>query len=204
MAVWYLLVLGAFLFIWVIRSEYPAIPDQILGLIGIATGTALGAAIIDLNKPPAAPEVADLQARRQKADQTAREAEARVAEAEAHLHGLSPGSPDELAAQATLKTATAEQDARRTEIAAIDQGMADATLAAEPKSEGILIDLLSDANGISFHRFQILVWTVVLGLLFVVEVWRNVEMPTFSNTLLALMGISNGTYLGFKIPEKQP
>jgi hypothetical protein len=28
-------------------------------------------------------------------------------------------------------------------------------------------------------------------------------MPEFSTTLLALMGISSGTYLGFKIPERQ-
>jgi hypothetical protein len=28
-------------------------------------------------------------------------------------------------------------------------------------------------------------------------------MPEFGATLLALMGISAGTYLGFKIPEKQ-
>jgi hypothetical protein len=28
-------------------------------------------------------------------------------------------------------------------------------------------------------------------------------MPEFEGTLLVLMGISNGTYLGFKIPEKQ-
>jgi len=28
-------------------------------------------------------------------------------------------------------------------------------------------------------------------------------MPEFSATLLALQGITAGTYLGFKIPEKQ-
>jgi len=28
-------------------------------------------------------------------------------------------------------------------------------------------------------------------------------MPEFDNTLLALMGISSGTYLGFKIPEQR-
>lgn len=28
-------------------------------------------------------------------------------------------------------------------------------------------------------------------------------MPEFDGTLLALMGISSGTYLGFKIPERQ-
>ena len=28
-------------------------------------------------------------------------------------------------------------------------------------------------------------------------------MPEFSTTLLGLMGISSGTYLGFKLPEKK-
>ena len=30
----------------------------------------------------------------------------------------------------------------------------------------------------------------------------KVEMPQFSATLLGLMGISSGTYLGIKVPEK--
>jgi hypothetical protein len=47
------------------------------------------------------------------------------------------------------------------------------------------------------------VWTLVLGLVFVHSVWQRVSMPEFSSTLLALMGVSGGTYVGFKIPEKQ-
>jgi hypothetical protein len=29
-------------------------------------------------------------------------------------------------------------------------------------------------------------------------------MPQFNPTLLGLMGISSGTYLGFKVPESRP
>jgi len=47
------------------------------------------------------------------------------------------------------------------------------------------------------------VWTLVLGVIFVGSVYKNLEMPEFSATLLGLMGISSGTYLGFKVPEKQ-
>src|SRR5262249_3292899 len=72
-----------------------------------------------------------------------------------------------------------------------------------PVSEGPVKDLLTDSDGISFHRFQMLVWTIVLAFLFVIGVYQTLTMPTFSNTLLSLMGISSGTYLGFKIPEKQ-
>ena len=70
-------------------------------------------------------------------------------------------------------------------------------------SESFFKDILTDANGITLHRFQIVIWTVVLGALFVYGVYRELAMPEFSGTLLALMGISSGTYLGFKIPERQ-
>ena len=39
--------------------------------------------------------------------------------------------------------------------------------------------------------------------LFIYSVWTSLTMPQFSDTLLALMGISAGTYVGFKIPERQ-
>lgn len=73
---------------------------------------------------------------------------------------------------------------------------------SKPVSEGITKDLLTDVNGVSFHRFQMLVWTIVLGFIFCVEVYKTLRMPEFDTTLLALMGISAGTYLGFKIPER--
>ena len=71
------------------------------------------------------------------------------------------------------------------------------------KSEGFLRDILTDASGVSLHRFQIVVWTIVLGFIFAISVYNTLGMPEFSGTLLALMGISNGTYIGFKFPERQ-
>ena len=71
------------------------------------------------------------------------------------------------------------------------------------KSRGFINDVISDPTGVSLHRFQMFVWTLVLGVIFVGSVYKNLEMPEFSATLLGLMGISSGTYLGFKVPEKQ-
>ncbi|HKO55362.1 MAG TPA: hypothetical protein VJ276_05750 [Thermoanaerobaculia bacterium] len=69
-------------------------------------------------------------------------------------------------------------------------------------SEGFMTDLLRDNSGsISLHRFQMFVWTLVLGVIFVASVYHDLAMPQFSATLLGLMGISSGTYLGFKVPE---
>ena len=42
------------------------------------------------------------------------------------------------------------------------------------------------------------VWTLVLGVIFVASVYNDLSMPEFSATLLGLMGISSGTYLGVK------
>jgi len=70
------------------------------------------------------------------------------------------------------------------------------------RSEGFLRDILSDPNGISFHRFQVFAWTVVMVLVFIRQVTAYLVMPEFSTALLTLMGISSGTYLGLKVSEK--
>lgn len=75
---------------------------------------------------------------------------------------------------------------------------------AATESNGFLDDILSDGNGVSFHRFQIAVWTLVLGFVFVKNVINELAMPDFGTNLLTLMGISSGTYLGMKLPEKAP
>jgi hypothetical protein len=68
-------------------------------------------------------------------------------------------------------------------------------------SENFIFDILSDANGISFHRFQMVAWTLVLSVVFAAEVYENLAMPTFGPVLLGLLGLSAGTYIGLKIPE---
>jgi len=71
-------------------------------------------------------------------------------------------------------------------------------------SQGFLTDMITDGmGGVSFHRFQMFAWTIILGIIFVTEVYQELSMPEFSATLLGLMGISSGTYLGFKFPEKK-
>jgi hypothetical protein len=65
-----------------------------------------------------------------------------------------------------------------------------------------LVDILSDESGISVHRFQIFVWTIVLGIIFGVSVLNELAMPQFNETLLALMGISSATYVGAKLVQK--
>jgi hypothetical protein len=69
-------------------------------------------------------------------------------------------------------------------------------------SRGWLMDILSDSNGsIVLHRLQIVLWTMVLGIMLVTAVVTSLTMPAFSDTLVTLMGISSGTYVGFKFAE---
>lgn len=67
-----------------------------------------------------------------------------------------------------------------------------------------LRDIVSDANGdVSLHRLQMFVWTVVLGIYFLISIFREYVMPDFDTQLLVLMGISSGTYIGFKTQENK-
>ncbi|MBZ5505122.1 MAG: hypothetical protein LAO78_06525 [Acidobacteriia bacterium] len=69
-------------------------------------------------------------------------------------------------------------------------------------ASGFLTSLLEDGNGISFHRFQMFGWTLIIGIIFISKVVSELAQPTLDATLLTLMGISSGTYIGFKFPEK--
>ena len=71
---------------------------------------------------------------------------------------------------------------------------------AATASENWFYDIVKDDTGaVALHRLQMVVWTIVLGVMFISSVCRTLTMPEFSGTLLAIMGISGGTYLGFKI-----
>jgi energy-coupling factor transporter transmembrane protein EcfT len=134
LAFWSLLVIAAYLFIWLITEELDTITGSVLALLGIGSATALGATIIDQGKP-------------------------------ANPQASAPAAP----------------------VVA---------------SRGFLNDVLSDDQGLSLYRFQLFAWTLVLGVIFCASVYDGLAMPQFSTTLLGLMGISSGTYLGFKVPEK--
>jgi len=196
-AFWFFLVFGSFLFIALVTGDYNStITQQALVLMGIGTGTALGAAMIDSTK-------------RSSANATLSTQEPKKAELEEEAKQLQ-AKVDSLKGAATAEEKRALDDAS-VQLKATEAKLQDTTAQIEdaksglskPVSDGFPRDLLTDADGVNFHRFQMVIWTIVLGCLFVYGVYRELAMPEFSATLLALMGISAGTYLGFKIPEKQ-
>lgn len=74
-------------------------------------------------------------------------------------------------------------------------------------SQGFFIDILSDENGISLHRFQNFAWTIIAITVYVYKislVKTGCDLPELSDTLLALTGISSITYLTLKSKENDP
>jgi hypothetical protein len=186
MAFWFFIVITCYVFIWMVTSNGNTITNTVLGLIGISAATALGSVLITNGKSDNTDERrAELDAERQRL----------VTRIEELSGGATPGAPG-AAAPALSAAEQKELNARRSRLQDVDQLLAGA-------SRGFFTDILSDAGGVSFHRFQIVAWTVALGVIFIGQVFNYLLMPDFDSTLLALMGISSGTYLGFKFPEKQ-
>jgi hypothetical protein len=190
MAFWSALIVMSFVFIWLVTGGLNSITGSVLGLMGIGAGTALGAATIDAGKHSNTVSEHDAL----DAEQSALDTE--IAALKSQLAApVAPANLSEL--QAALAAKNARRDAVAKRLAVLGPAI------GPKKSDGFWTDVLTDANdGVSFHRFQMLVWTIILGIMFVHAVWHRLSMPEFSGTLLALLGISNGTYLGFKIPEQ--
>ena len=198
MAFWFFLTFGAYIVIWLITDAIDTITPSLLGLMGISATTALGEVLIDSTKDNAA----DNSLAASTAEKQA--LEAGVAELQTQLAALTAKptpTADDAAARDNLNRQLLEQ---RTRLNLLSQQVRTLVPATGPGvSRGFLQDILSDGAGYSFHRFQIFGWTLALGGVFLSNVYNNLAMPEFSATLLGLMGMSSGTYIGFKFPEQR-
>jgi hypothetical protein len=169
MAWWFFIVVGTYLYIWMVTGDRDSLTAGVLTLIGISAATGFGSLLVDSSKQDA--RRAALEKERDSLD--------------ARINQI--GNPVD-AAQRDEKV---QKEARLKDVQALLNG----------ESQGFFKDILQDDDGVSFHRFQMAVWTVVLGVVFLRLVFKELSMPDFSATLLGLMGISSGTYVGFKIPD---
>ena len=199
MAWWFFLAASAFCFLWIVtgRGDTDTINSTVLGLIGISAGTALGASLISNNQadqaaatqPPSRnfPDEIALASRELATAKTAR----------VTLRRQVPNEP------AALEGADSMVHAKAVALEHLKREFKEWKRAHRGR---FLMDILSDDTAlgtrriITFHRFQIVVWTLVLGMIFVSNVLSDLVMPTFDSSILVLMGISSGTYLGFKLP----
>lgn len=190
MAFWFTLTIISFFFIWLITDAYDIITPTVLMLIGISAGTSLSAAVIDNSKST------DLLNQTVTLQNELVRLNTQISALNTQINTVpAPANVDIL--QGQINTA----QNRVTEIHPLIAKNIEVLTPAQ--SEGFFNDILKDVNGISFHRLQMLVWTFVLGLIFLYSVWKRLSMPEFGATLLALQGLTSGTYLGFKFPEKQ-
>jgi len=198
MAFWFFLVYASYLMIWLITDALDTITPSLLGLMGISAGTALSEAMIDSGKDVAKTgQLQDLTAEKQTLDQS-------IPELQTQLDSLS--AKDQMTPEDIFNRDTVSKQLQdnRTRLAQVSQQIQALTPPASAVvSTSFLRDILSDSSGYSFHRFQIFAWTIVLGVIFVSSVYNRLSMPEFSTTLLGLMGISSGTYIGFKFPEQR-
>jgi hypothetical protein len=197
MAFWFFLIYTSYVAIWLITDALDTITPSLLALMGISAGTALGDVMIDNSKDTARTnKLQDLTAERQAVEQS-------ISQSETDLNAIT-AVPATSADQSNRDALNRQLTDSRTRLSQIDQQLRalDAQQDA-PATAGFLRDILSDSSGYSFHRFQIFAWTIVLGIIFVSSVYNNLTMPEFSTTLLGLMGLSAGTYIGFKFPEQK-
>ena len=210
MAFWLVLLAAGFLFLWVVTGEYNTMTASELTLLGISSVTGLSAFVINQYVPPIRGSAL-----------TSQELRVRDPSGIAKLR---------MAAETDLQAARQRFDAASTQLraandatrAARDDAMMSASAEVEELERKItelqereryfrpggpvrqfFLDLLRERSNVDFHRFQLIAWTLILGLVFVFGVFKQLAMPKFDATLLILMGISNGTYLGFKHPAAE-
>jgi hypothetical protein len=199
MAFWFFLVIASYFFLWIVTGDQDTITASTLGLIGISATTALGAAVIDAGKGRVIDDEV-VPCLKTKAEYDAEIGRIRV------LVGALDAALVQIDTQlnanpapnaATAMELKAKRNENRVRVDAFKRRIA--YLSQQPFYR-VATDFLSENGSITFHRFQIFVWTIVLGIIFCVTVYNDLNMPQFSATLLALMGISAGTYIGFKLP----
>ena len=198
MAFWFFLIYSSYLTIWLITGALDTITASLLALMGISAGTALSDLMIDSGKDTSKTnQTQDLSAEKQALEQS-------ISQTQTQLEAAYEAASSALTDQSNRDALNRQLTDSRTRLGQIDQQLqALSSQQSATVSSGFLRDVLTDSSGYSFHRFQIFAWTIVLGIIFISSVYNSLTMPEFSTTLLGLMGLSAGTYIGFKFPEQK-
>lgn len=195
MAWWFLLILVGYVFIWLVTGDRDSIPPSLLGMMGISAATAIAAIAISSRADGSGARRKLLDEQISAIDEALRQIA--VDAADAARRAADPAASSTASAlRVALEKKAAELEAMRANLITERAG-----LTAIVAARGFWQDLVTDERGaVSLDRFQIVAWSLVLGSLFLYSVAWDLTMPEFNATLLALMGISSGTYLGFKLP----
>ncbi len=175
MAFWFFIVVPCFFFIWIITGSTESLTGSTLILLSISTMTTLLSGFVGKAKD----------------DKLLTERDALQTKLEGVRTQMRAAPAD------TILQKSEQEVADR--LKQIDEEIKERD---DDKSRGFVPDILRDTHGINLHRFQCAIWTLVLGGIFIKTTVCTLAMPDFSGTLLTLLGISNGTYVALKVPEK--
>jgi hypothetical protein len=216
MAFWFTVIFASYVFLFVLLQDPNTLTAQTLMLMGLSGATAVFAVAIDASKdtPIAAAnetlralglftysDVTQLRTDIESRQNSLKALEVKIGPPQTQAAGIAdPG-------RAPARELTAdEKKAIQLKLEIADRVNKERLYLDRTRpfeSAGLYRDITTDINGPALHRLQMVVWTLTLGVIFVVEVYENLSMPEFSATLLGLMGVTSAGYLGFKYPEKQ-
>jgi len=187
MAFWFIVVLFSYPFIGVVTGKWWGVfSPQSLSLMGIGALSAFSSAAINKGKrEEVATAVANLESS-EKAIEIVSQVAASVSE-QSKLQSFSPTRLPETIAK--LQSLINKREQARAIVAAADKPVS---------SNAFFTDLINEGDGPAFHRFQAVIWTRVLGGIFIFKVIYFLEMPEFDGNMLSLLGISTTAYLGIK------
>jgi hypothetical protein len=175
LAFWLLIILPAYFFVCILTWQTSLINTSIILLLGVSGATALGSAVVDAGKAPAASEgessSSDDQKRKTEIEDAAR-----------------------VRAAAKVKR-WVEWKTKHQRLPRGIRGLA-ALL------KDILSDENADIPGVEIHRLQNALWTLALGAVFVRTVWNSLTLQEFDANLVLLMGVSSATFLTMKQVSK--
>lgn len=200
MAFWTILLIAGLIKMAALKgwtTEILIFDHKILVLLGISGATGALAMAVDLKKDN---DVATATATAAAAGQTATELQAAASQVGAQDASALVKLQSSAAAKIVEKdqAATAAKRAQRTGV-----------------TDGFFNDILEDDNGNSLHRLQMVLFTLLAGVLFVIGTLtipdpnvvpaldlKLVTLPEIPEQILELLGIAGGVYVGFKIPGK--
>jgi hypothetical protein len=192
MAFWFTLIFASYVFLYVLLWDYNTLTSQSLILMGLSGATAIFAVAIDASKNTpigAANETLRTMGLNTYADVLRLDRE--IEDRQVILQNTPPAA-----------TVTIQQ--LKTEITdRLNKKRSWYDITRPYISTGWYRDLTTDVNGPALHRVQVFVWTLALGVIFLIDIYRTLTMPQFSDLQLALLGVTSAGYLGFKFPEKQ-
>ena len=185
MAFWFLIVLLSFLYLFIKTGSTDVITSQALMLMGLSALTAGGGAVVDSMRDTPEDAMNDgLKALGLSSYQDVLSLEAEISA---------------IAVQGDALTASGS--AKLNDLVLLLQTYKNRTQPFE--TNGWFKDLTTDIGGAALHRLQAVVWTTIVGSIFIYQVYLTGAMPVLNENLLLLMGISNAGYVGFKSNETQ-